>query len=149
MKSVKNIKRANKTRRNKNSSLGIFQKEITVVFLEMLMIVKLFHWKTHSYSAHKASDELYDKLNGHIDGFIEILLGKTGSRIDLMNTKNIKIMNLKSNDEIKQQVEIFKNYLFDLEDNKGFKSMKNNDLLTIRDEIIGDLNQFLYLLTFK
>jgi len=27
--------------------------------------------------------------------------------------------------------------------------MTNTDLLNIRDEILGDMNQFLYLLTFK
>ena len=36
-------------------------------FLEMLNMVKLYHWKTRSYSQHKATDELYDRLNKHID----------------------------------------------------------------------------------
>ena len=56
-----------------SSSLIGFQKEISVVFLEMLLMVKLFHWKTTSYATHKATDELYDKLNENIDSFIEIL----------------------------------------------------------------------------
>jgi hypothetical protein len=38
--------------------------------LEMIMMVKLFHWKTHSYATHKATDELYSKLNEHVDQFI-------------------------------------------------------------------------------
>jgi DNA-binding ferritin-like protein len=50
-----------------SSSLSAFQKEIAVTFLEMLMMVKLFHWKTHSYATHKATDGLYDDLNEHID----------------------------------------------------------------------------------
>jgi DNA-binding ferritin-like protein len=65
------------TRRIKHSgssSLAAFQKEITVVFLEMLMMVKLFHWKTTSHNIHKATDELYSKLNENIDSFIEVLL---------------------------------------------------------------------------
>ena len=66
-----------------------FEKEITVTFLEMLLMVKLFHWKTHSFATHKATDELYDSLNEHVDKFIEVLLGKTGNRIDLMNHKTI------------------------------------------------------------
>jgi DNA-binding ferritin-like protein len=70
-------------------SMDRFQREIASVFLEMLLMVKLFHWKTTSYATHKATDELYTKLNANIDSFIEILLGKSGSRIDLMSSKNI------------------------------------------------------------
>ena len=56
---------------NSTSSLATFQKEITIVFLEILMMVKLFHWKTTSYATHQATDELYTKLNSNIDTFIE------------------------------------------------------------------------------
>ncbi len=135
---------------SKNSSLiKSFQKEITVKFLEMLLMVKLFHWKTHSYATHKATDDLYTKLNTDIDRFIEILLGKTGSRIDLMGHKNISLMDLNSQEQLKSKIDSFKSYLVGLTDNKGLSSMTNTDLLNIRDEILGDMNQFLYLLTFK
>lgn len=139
------------TRKNIKSSSSIknFSKEITVVFLEMLLMVKLFHWKTHSYATHKATDELYSKLNDDIDKFIEVLLGKTGSRIDLMGHKNISLIDLNSQDQLKSRIESLKNYLVGLTHNKGLSSMTNTDLLNIRDEILGDLNQFLYLLTFK
>lgn len=59
--------------RNSGSTMSAFQKEITVVFLEMLMMVKLYHWKTHSYATHKATDQLYDSLNDNVDKFIEVL----------------------------------------------------------------------------
>jgi len=131
------------------SSLIGFQKEIAVVFLEILLMVKLFHWKTHSYATHKATDDLYSKLNDNIDTFIEVLLGKTGSRIDLMNQKNIRLVDLSSQDSLKGEVEVFKGYLVSLNDNKAMQSMSNTDLFNIRDEILGNLNQFLYLLTFK
>ena len=133
----------------KSSSLDAFQKEITLVFLEMLMMVKLFHWKTTSYATHKATDELYTKLNANIDGFIEILLGKSGSRIDLMSNKTLKLVDLSSQESLKKEVEIFKRYLVNLNENKAMLSMSNTDLFNIRDTILGDLNQFLYLLTFK
>ena len=124
-----------------------FEQEVTVVFLEMLLMVKLFHWKTHSFATHKATDELYDSLNDHVDKFIEVLLGKTGDRIDLMKHKTISLVDLNSNDKLKSKIEIFKGYLVGLSDNKSI--MTNTDLLNIRDEILGDLNKFLYLLTFK
>jgi DNA-binding ferritin-like protein len=138
-----------KNRINNSSSLSVFQKQITVVFLEMLMMVKLFHWKTHSYATHKATDELYEELNGHIDNFIEVLLGKTGSRIDLMSNKTIKLMDLNSQESLKSKIAMFKGYLVGLNNNKALKTMSNSDLFNIRDEILANLNQFLYLLTFK
>ena len=138
------------SRKNKKSgSMGAFQRQITVVFLEMLMMVKLFHWKTHSYATHKATDELYEKLNENIDKFIEVLLGKTGSRIDLMSKKSISLIDLNSQEILKSKIMYFKSFLVGLDNNKALNSMSNSDLFNIRDEILGNLNQFLYLLTFK
>ena len=124
-----------------------FQKEITIKFLEMLIMIKLFHWKTLEYSTHKATDELYSSLNGNIDKFIEVLLGKTGLRTDLLKVKHLKMVDLKTNEQLKEKISHFKNYLVDLKDNKFMKTMENSDLYNIRDEILSDLNQFLYLLT--
>ena len=132
-----------------SASLSAFQKEITVVFLEILLMVKLYHWKTTSYATHKATDELYTKMNANIDSFVEVLLGKSGSRTDLMRNKNIKLVDLSSPESLKREIEAFKGYLVSLNDNKAMKLMTNTDLFNIRDTILGDLNQFLYLLTFK
>ena len=129
--------------------MSAFQRQITVVFLEMLMMVKLFHWKTHSYATHKATDDLYDSLNDNIDKFIEVLLGKTGSRIDLMSKKTITLIDLNSQESLKSKIMSFKSFLVGLDNNKALNSMSNTDLFNIRDEILGNLNQFLYLLTFK
>ena len=132
-----------------NSSLSAFQKEVTVVFLEMLLMVKLFHWKTTSYATHKATDDLYTKLNANIDSFIEVLLGKSGFRTDLMSNKSIRLVDLSSAESLKREIEAFKGYLVSLNDNKAMKQMANTDLYNIRDTLLGDMNQFLYLLTFK
>ena len=141
----------NFSRKNMNTSdsLSAFQKQITVVFLEMLMMIKLFHWKTHSYATHKATDELYASLNEHIDSFIEVLLGKTGSRIDLMSNRSIKLIDLNSQEQLKSKIMSLKSYLVGLDNSRALSTMSNSDLLNIRDEILGDLNKFLYLLTFK
>jgi hypothetical protein len=146
----KNIGKGRKTRRmSMSSSLPAFQKEITVKFLEMLLMVKLFHWKTHSFATHKATDDLYTKLNANIDSFIEILLGKTGFRTDLLSNKNIRLVDLSSQESLKREIDGFKGYLVGLNDSKAMKQMTNTDLFNVRDTILGDLNQFLYLLTFK
>lgn len=144
MKSSKNT-----TRSQKKYLLKNFQREITVKFLEILLMIKLFHWKTTSFATHKATDELYTSLNTNIDKFIEILLGKSGSRTDLLSNKNIALIDLNSQEQLKSKIESIKSYLVDLDSNKALRSMSNTDLFNIRDEILGELNQFLYLLTFK
>lgn len=115
----------------------------------MLMMVKLFHWKTHIYATHKSTDDLYDKLNNHIDTFIEVLLGKSGIRTDLSGQKNIRLFDLSNQSKLKMEIERAKTYLVGLENHKALQTMSNTDLFNIRDEILGDLNQFLYLLTFE
>ena len=130
-------------------SLAAFQKEITVRFLEMLLLIKLFHWKTTSYPTHKATDDLYTKFNLNMDTFVEILLGKTGMRTDLVYDKTIRLNDLNSIEELKSAVVEFKSYLVSLNDNAAMKKMLNTDLFNIRDTILGDMNQFLYLLSFK
>jgi DNA-binding ferritin-like protein len=141
--------RSSKNRTVSRRSNSSFDKQITVYFLEMLMMVKLFHWKTHSFATHKATDELYESLNGHIDHFIEVLLGKTGSRINLTQKRSISLVDLNSQASLKARIEQFKKYLVSLNTNKAVTAMTDTDLLNIRDEILGDLNKFLYLLTFK
>jgi DNA-binding ferritin-like protein len=141
--------RSSKNRTVSRRSNASFDKEITVYFLEMLMMVKLFHWKTHSFATHKATDELYESLNEHIDSFIEVLLGKTGTRINLTQKRSISLVDLNSQASLKARIEQFKKYLVSLNTNKAVTAMTDTDLLNIRDEILGDLNKFLYLLTFK
>ena len=141
-------KNRNTSRRHHPTGLSHFQKEITVLFFEMLMMVKLFHWKTHSYATHKATDELHGKLNDHIDQFIEVLLGKTGTRMDFARQKSIRLIDVSNPGVLKKEIEKYKSYLVGLENHKALQTMSNTDLFNIRDEILGDLNQFLYLLTF-
>jgi DNA-binding ferritin-like protein len=142
----------NSTRKNitnKKQLLQKFEKEITVYFFEMLLLIKLYHWKTYSYATHKATDDLYSKLNEHMDKFIEVLLGKTGMRINLTSHKQINLYDLNDARQLVNKVNEFKSYLIDLNNNKAMKLMSNYDLLTIRDELLADMNQFLYLLSFK
>ena len=69
---------------------------------------------------------------------------KKGTKI-----KNIHLTDLTNSRELVNQIKSFKTELDNLDKNQFMKSMENTDLLNIRDEIVGNLNQFLYLLTFK
>ena len=122
-------------------------------FLHMLNTVKLYHWKTTSYSTHKATDQLYSDLNENIDEFVEILLGKPNinikSRNALLNVTLIKLHHYNNNEEFKKQIEYYKSFLMNFSNIKSFNIPSNSDLINKRDEILGVFNQFLYLLTLK
>ena len=120
---------------------------IVPTFLHMLNTVKLYHWKTTSFSTHKATDELYGSLNDKIDEFVEVMLGKgeMGGRTKLLNVSLIKLSVYSNNEAFKKQIESYKDFLLAFNDSLGLTV--NTDLLAIRDEILASFNKFLYLLT--
>jgi hypothetical protein len=128
------------TRKNKTSNPQIIKK-----FMELLTMIKLYHWKTHSYSQHKATDELFSKLNENIDRFVEVLLGKNSSRIRMLDNK-MNMYDLETKSELREHIFEYRQFLVDMD--HIFNPKKDSDLFSIRDDILADLNQFLYLLTF-
>ena len=137
------VRRKRKTRVRGDSNNK--KSEIVVMFLEMLNIVKLYHWKTRSYAQHKATDDLYSRLNEHIDTFVEVLLGKDQSRIQLVE-REIKLMDYSDTKDFQNRVLVYRGFLTDM--NIYFDTSRDTDLLNVRDEILGDVNQFLYLMSF-
>ena len=157
-KSSKGMSRSSSSmsRSNSRSSMGKsmnslqnFEQHIVIKFLEVLNIVKLYHWKTYTYATHKATDEFHQKLEDNIDTFVETLLGKHGDRINLSKVKCISIKDFNSLKDFKREITDFSKYLTALNSTPLFKDPTSSDLLTIRDEILKDVNQFLYLLTFS
>lgn len=154
MKTRSQSRRGKGTRRNINLSKNLSknkynQQHIVIMFLQMLNTVKLYHWKTSSYAQHKATDELYANLNLNIDRFVEIMLGKTGGRVNLTGTKSIPLLDYTDLSNFKKEVERYKRFLIDMNREVGINITNNSDLFNVRDEILGNLNQFTYLLTFK
>jgi DNA-binding ferritin-like protein len=139
-KSKKNVSRRRKTYKRADK-----KSRIVHTFIEMLNVVKLYHWKTHSFPEHKSTDELYSSLNEHIDKFVEVLLGKDASRINKWERK-MDIMQADNSKQFKEQMYQYREFLINL--NKVFDAKRDSDLLSIRDEILGDVNQFLYLMSF-
>ena len=140
----KTLKRGKSCRTAKYS-----ENEIILKFIQILNIIKIYHWKTLSYPQHKATDELYESFNGRMDEFVETMIGKTGKRFNLSSVKSIPFYDYTSVTKFKQCIETFKSYLVNMSNAPYFKNPGNSDLLNIRDEILGDLNKFTYLLTFN
>jgi DNA-binding ferritin-like protein len=143
-KKVKNII-INNNKRN----LQKLEQTVVIKFLEMLNVVKIFHWKTDIFAIHTATDELYKSLNEHIDSFIEVLLGKSGGRIDLTKVNTTPLEDFTELSHFRKKIISYKKFLIDLNKSKKLSAELDSDLFNIRDEILGDLNQFLYLLTFR
>lgn len=107
--------------------------------LECQHIIKLFHWNTKAYSEHIASDTLHEKLLKNIDKFVEVYLGHSGGRMTKLNSK--LTLSIKKSRELQTYLHTYI---------KDFVEISlTSDLSNIRDEIISDINQFLYLLTLK
>jgi len=117
-------------------------------FMEMINCIKIFHWQTKSYAQHVASDKLYKELNENIDRFVEVLLGKTQSKIKELEQK-LELYNecVGGTDAIRIRIFEFCEFLQNLD--RVFDPKKDSDLFSIRDDILADLNQFLYLLDLK
>jgi DNA-binding ferritin-like protein len=105
--------------------------------------LKYYHWQTDSYSKHEALGKAYDTLNGLVDDFVEILLGKYGKELSPIS------INIKTESELdyNSAIEEISNYLsYEL---SNILDEKDTDLLNIRDEMLATVNKTKYLLTLN
>ena len=101
-------------------------------FLELQNNIQLFHWNTAYYSAHKASDKLYKNLGPLIDKFIEVGLEKRIPAFeDKISVCNKTLPKMKA--YLKQCSTMLK------------KLPLENDLSNLRDAMMEEIHQFLYL----
>jgi hypothetical protein len=118
--------------------------EILHVLLILRNQVKLYHWQTMSFSRHKATDDLVTSLDTNIDKFTESYMGRYGRPKMTAATGKIQIYD--TNDKrapqlMKEAVQWLTKSLPKL------LSKDDTDLLNIRDEILGDIQQARYLFT--
>lgn len=110
--------------------------------------LRVFHWQTQrkvgSFAQHSAFGTAYEELDPLIDDFIEIYQGKKGV---IMGRDGfvVKLKNLSDNPE--SFVDSFISYLTDNVPQALEES--DTDLLNIRDEMLGILNQTKYRLHLK
>jgi len=147
-----NKSRSNKHTRKRNDSENTIlsvQKKIVSTFLCMLNTVKLYHWSTNNYSTHKATDQLHSDLSSKIDTFVETMFGKESIAVreKVLRMNSIHVHSMTTKKDFKKETEQYKSFLINLGNNKTFNTQKNSDLLNMRDDILGSLNQFLYLLS--
>lgn len=116
-------------------------------FFAMREQIKLYHWQTTSYARHKATDEVIDTLDKHIDTFVEVYMGKYGRPKMTPRTSTIHISQMTEKSAVTFIRSCISKLLGDVV--KGLTPEKDSDLFNIRDEMLAALNQLLYLFTLK
>jgi hypothetical protein len=117
------------------------------VFFHLMVQIKLYHFQTNSFSRHTASDKLFESIIDLTDKFIEVYIAKYGKPKINETNSNIKIMNMNDNQIIhflKKNIDFLTKDLSKLIDTDN-----DTDLMTIRDEILLNINQTLYLFTLN
>lgn len=116
--------------------------EIVNFFFTLQMLNKLYHWNTTSYSRHKATDRFNKNFLELVDKFVEVFIG-TYDMKPMFN--EIQINNNYLTDNGIVMLFIFtRKYL-----NTFDQYIQSTDLLNIRDELLGEVNQTLYLFNLK
>ena len=115
--------------------------------LELSAQIKLYHWQTKVYARHKASDSLFSEMNDLIDKFVEVYIGKYERPTLANSNKTLKLDNL--NDAA--MVTYINRWVKYLQERipEQINVVKDTDLLNIRDEMLGLLNNTLYLFTLS
>ena len=113
-------------------------------FLQLRNQIKLYHWQTRVYARHIATDQIVDKLDKTIDSFVEIYIGKYGRPRVTGTNAVVSLQNL-TEAGASRLIKAGIKYLQGL--SKSLRVATDSDLINIRDEMVADLNQLLYLFT--
>jgi hypothetical protein len=116
------------------------------LFLGLQCQFKILHWQTKGYARHIAFGNIYDILDGLIDQYVEVSMGKVGRfSIDESN-RNIEIYNLQDIDIVKF-IQKIKEFLIGL--SSELSPENDTDLLNLKDEMLAEVNKLAYLLTLE
>ena len=107
-----------------------------LVFLKIIHVIKLFHWNTKVFSQHKSTDDLHSKMSELMDSYMEKYMGGQG-RVPVNASIQLKQL---TPEEFIREIHRFRFFLIHLKS-------ASTDLDNIRDEMLGEVDQFLYLWT--
>jgi len=114
-------------------------------FLHLRDQIKLYHWQTKVYARHIATDKMLEQMEKSIDSFVEIYIGKYGRPKIAGKNAVITLHNLTEAGASRLVNAAIKYLQGPL--TKSLHTGSDSDLINLRDELIGELNQLLYLFT--
>lgn len=120
--------------------------KVIINLLKIQNQLRILHWQTLSYAAHKALGKAYEDLDGLIDDLVEVHQGKYG-RIIFDTPIDLGLVNQNEIDleDVLVQLNDYLTGTF----NDMLDSIKDSECLNIRDEILAVINRLRYLLTLK
>lgn len=131
------------TRSSTTSEKRVSLNRLCMNLINHQVVMKLFHFQTEHYGAHKASDKYIEKYSGVFDRFLEVAQGIYGK----ISLKKYSLTGSSHTDEnivkhLDGMIIYWRSKIDDILD-------EYTDLINIRDELVGDAEQLKYLLTFK
>ena len=117
--------------------------EIAVRFLHIAAQLKLYHWQTHGHARHLAADQLVQSIVKNGDKFVEVMQGSMDGRVTLPVTATVLLNNMSDAGAV-----VFLGEIRDWLKQLDAFARSNTELLNLRDELLADVNQALYLFTF-
>jgi len=125
-------------------NMDIERSQASVKILQILSQIQIFHWQADKMGVHKTFDDFSDEFKENADTLMEVIQGKYG-RVQLDQETYIPIRNLRDLEPyqfVDNCVEVFRMYQINL-----FRD--DQEIVALMDEIIAQLQQLKYLLTFN
>lgn len=119
---------------------------IVHTLLSFQIQLKTYHWQTINYSRHKATDNLGNFMAEAIDLFVEAMQGRMEKRVKFSGPK--KVIRL-SNFNDKSGERLLKSFAKWLENDLTPVVKGDPELLNLKDEMLAQVNQTLYLFSFQ
>jgi len=113
-------------------------------FLQLRDQIKLYHWQTRVYARHIATDQILEKLEKHMDSFVEVYIGKYGRPRVTGKNAEITVHNM-TEAGANRMLQAALRYL----QGPLTRSLREGDydLFALRDDLVEDMNQLAYLFT--
>lgn len=121
------------------------KEEIILKLVQIQNQFRFLHWQTFGDAKHRAYGGIYESLGEIIDKFTEAMMGKYG-RPEFDGEFSIMFQDIKSL-SVQDFMDGITEFLVSMTDQ--LDSRYDTDLLNLRDEMLGDINQLKYLLTLK
>jgi hypothetical protein len=121
------------------------KEELILKLVQIQNQFRFLHWQTMGDAKHRAYGGIYESLGENIDKFTEIMMGKQG-RPEFESEFSIMFQDISSL-SVQNFMDGITEFLVGITDQ--LDSKYDTDLLNIRDEMLGDINQLKYLLTLK
>lgn len=116
------------------------QELILTMFFKHQLQLKMYHFQTKLYGAHKASDAYLITFAVNLDKFMEVSQGIHGNLTMKQLTLDFPIA---TDETIIAEISTFSSLLRKLD------LSESSELANIRDGMVADAEQLKYLLTFK